>query len=141
MQQRSAQKRSKHHLKRLIEAVVEDECRFTPRGLLFLVDELEVAGHPPARIKVWGTLHFQPLGSPFCCLEPGCHLGLYAGRLDSIRDAVRRKLNLQQRVEVEFVGIRCMVASGVSSDISPRPKKERANIEEKDRLQLTQATS
>lgn len=121
MQQRSSKKRSTHQLKRIIEEIVEDECKLSPRGLLFLMDELEVSGHPPARINVWGTLHFLPLGSPFCCLEPGCHLGLYTGRQERICDGVRRRLRLTQPVAIEFSGIGSMVPNGVTSDRGYRP--------------------
>ena len=37
-----------------------------------MINELEVVGVPPQQLKLRATLHFLPLGSSFCCGEPGC---------------------------------------------------------------------
>ncbi len=41
-------------------------------------------------------------GSPFCCGEPGCHLGLFGDRLGEINDRVRSELRLGDQAIVEF---------------------------------------
>lgn len=94
-------KRSHHELKRLIEEAVSEQCDLRARGLWLCVDDLEVVGHPPSQIRVWATLHFLPTGSPFCCGEPGCHLGL-PERLPAINDHLRRSMGMTQPVTVDF---------------------------------------
>lgn len=116
MNQRSCLKRSRHHLKGLVETVVAD-MNVPARGLAFIVDELEAFGSPPERLKVWATLHFLRLGSPFCCCEPFCHLPLFGERLDRVNDALRRQMGLRQKVAVEFVAINGVVScAGVEFD-------------------------
>jgi hypothetical protein len=104
------------HFKPLIEEIVADECNLVARGLFFSVDELELVGHPPDRIRVWATLHFLQLGSPFCDSEPQCHLTLFLDRLERVNDAVRHRLHLLQEVQVEFVAINATSHEGVEFD-------------------------
>ena len=87
------------NLSRLIEQIVTDDRDLSRRGLWFGVDTVEVKGHPPERVLVWATLHFLPAGSPFCCGEPGCHLGNLS---ELVSDRVRLALGLTQPVAVEF---------------------------------------
>jgi hypothetical protein len=137
---RSSLKRSHHHLKQLIEAVVADEFNLRARGLLFLVDELDVSGKPPERFKVWATLHFLPLGSPFCCVEPLCHVPLYAEYLDRVNDAIRRGMGIRQPISVEFVVDNNITHAGVEFDdvFSGRsPNMDLSNIDERDALGRT----
>ena len=100
-------------IKTIVERIVVDECRTRDRGLAFLVDEAELIGRPAERLRVWGTLHFLPGGSPFCCAEPGCHLGLFGDRLDRIRETLCRELELRQAVRIEFVKVATNVHAGV----------------------------
>jgi hypothetical protein len=95
-------KRSECELKRIVEAAVAKICHLPRPGLWFCVDKVELSGHPPSHLKVWATLHFLPAGSPFCCGEPGCHLGLFGDRLAEVEDHVRREFGLQHSVEVDF---------------------------------------
>lgn len=94
--------RSRRELKRLVEAAVTEICGLPRPGLWFCVDEVKSSGSPPERLRIWATLHFLPAGSPFCCGEPGCHLGLFGEREAEVGDHVRRAMGLQQPVVVEF---------------------------------------
>jgi hypothetical protein len=98
-----ADQRSNHELARLIERAVADVCELPRPGLWFCVDEVLAYGRPPKRLEVWATLHFLPEGSPFCCGEPGCHLGLSAPDiLQEIGEHLRQAMNLRQEVNVDF---------------------------------------
>ena len=57
---------------------------------------------PPVLIRAWATLHFLPAGSPFCCGEPGCHLGLEGDRLAEIEDQLGREMGLRQPVSLDL---------------------------------------
>ncbi len=94
--------RSQVRLKRLVERAVADVCGLPRTGLWYGVDAIEVRGHPPERLKVWSTLHFLPEGSPFCCGEPGCHLGLGKERSAEVSEHVRRALHLAPGLSVDF---------------------------------------
>jgi hypothetical protein len=136
---RSSQKRSRHHLKQLVELVVNDEFNLRARGLLFMVDELEVFGSPPERFKVWATLHFLPPGSPFCCAEPLCHLPLHGKGLDRVNDALRRSMGIQQPVSMEF-SVGYTAHAGVEfDDMSSRccPGVDLTDIDKRDALGRT----
>ena len=110
-------KHSMHELKRLVEAAVAEACDLPRRGLWFCVDAVDTVGRPPHRLAVSATLHFLPEGSPFCCGEPGCYLGLYGKRLEQVGDSMRRRLGLRQAVTVEFPdGIRVEYHTGVTFD-------------------------
>jgi hypothetical protein len=39
---------------------------------------------------------------PFCCGDPGCHLGLVADTLEEVGDHIRRAMGLQQTVSLDF---------------------------------------
>jgi len=95
-------KRAKHEMKRLVESAVAETCELRRPGLWFCVDDVDVIGNPPERVKVWSTLHFLPTGSPLCCGEPNCHLGVLGERLAEIGDHVRRAMGLRQAVCVDF---------------------------------------
>jgi hypothetical protein len=113
---RSSSKRSRHHLKELVESAVADEYDLRRRGLFFVVDEIKVSGDPPNHLQVWATLHFLPLGSPFCCCETSCHVPLYAHFLERLNDIVRRRMKLQQSITLEFVAIGQTIHDGVEFD-------------------------
>jgi len=95
-------KRSGYELKRLIEDAVRTECGLDDSRLQFIVDEVEASGRPPDRLRVWATLHFLPAGSPFCCGEPGCHLGLSGERLEEVADHIRRAMGIEQTIVIDF---------------------------------------
>lgn len=68
-------------------------------------------------IKVWSTLHFLGKDTPYCCMEPGCHLGLFCGA-PTIRDVMCRKLKINPSVELEFVDMAAYVhASAKFEDV------------------------
>lgn len=95
-------KQSEQELRPLVQAAVEEACGLPRRGLWLCVDAVEPSGRPPVRLRVWATLHFLPEGSPFCCGEPGCHLGLFGERLAEVAEHVQKAMGLQQPVTVEF---------------------------------------
>jgi hypothetical protein len=45
-------------LKRIVEEAVAVVSRLPRPGLWFAVDEIEVCGRPPERLRIWCTLHF-----------------------------------------------------------------------------------
>jgi hypothetical protein len=113
---RSSLKRPSHHLKRLVEEVVSERFGLPSRGLALLVDAIEASGKPVERIRVWATLHFLSLGSPFYCGEPSCHVPLFGSHLDEIGDVMRRRLRLRSKVSVEFVTVGICIHDGVVFD-------------------------
>jgi hypothetical protein len=94
--------RSEDELRRLVANAVAEVCGLPRAGLWLSIDAVEASGQPPERLRAWATLHFLPAGSPFCCGEPGCHLGLFGERLTAIGEHLRRTMQLQQPVAVEF---------------------------------------
>ena len=137
---RSSVKRSRHHLKHIVEEVIAEEFKLVIRGLALFVDEIEVGGRPPERFRVWATLHFLPLGSPFCCCEPDCHVPLFGERLDRLNDAIRRQMGLQQEISIEFVSIQPSTVTGVKFDDPFTGSSFAANphdIDQKDNLGRT----
>lgn len=137
---RSATKRSKHHLKFLIESLIAEEFKLRQRGIAFIVDELEVTGHPPERIKVWATVHFLALGSPFCCCEPECHVPLFAEGVNRISDAIRRRMQLRQAVSLRFVAVDATAHADVEFDdafLAQTTPVDKHNIDQRDALGRT----
>jgi hypothetical protein len=116
MTHRNSHKRSVHHLKKLLELTVTDLFQPSRRGLAFIVDELEVSGSPPQRLRAWATLHFLRLGSPFCCMEPSCHVPLFAHHLESVSDELRRRMGLTQPVSVRFPDVAVVPHAEVEFD-------------------------
>ena len=101
-------------IERAIEDIVTEVCRLRDRGLWFGVDQVEVSGRPVERIRVWATLRLLPDGSPFCCGEPECQLGLIE-RGAEINERISLELRLPSQVEVEFAGrVRVDHAPGVT---------------------------
>ena len=80
------------------------------------MDELEVRGKPPQRLRVWATLHFLPTGSPFCCAEPLDHVPLFGEYLDRINDVLQRRMGILQEVSIDFVAIKGTACPGVEFD-------------------------
>jgi hypothetical protein len=140
MKRRSSAKRSRHHLKHLLEAIIAEDFKLAARGLAFFVDEIEVFGSPPEQLKVWATLHFLPLGSPFCCCEPLCHVPFFGAHRDRVNDAVRRQMELQQDVLIKFVGIQVAPVRRVEFDdafIRWRTTTDPNEIDQRDALGRT----
>src|SRR5438309_1479559 len=102
MADKSTKKRFNRRLMRLIEQAVAEACNLPGPGFWFCLDEVEVTGSPPYRLRVWATLHFFGEGSPFCCGEPECHLVVFGERLKAVGESVRRAMGLQIDVAVEF---------------------------------------
>lgn len=94
--------RSQRELGRLVETAVNSVYRTAERGLWFCVDNLEHKGWPPEQLDVWATLHYLPAGSPFCCGEPNCQLGIFAGPQREVSEHVREAMHLKQELVVHF---------------------------------------
>ena len=120
-------KQSQCELKRLVEDAVSTVCRLPRRGLWLCVDHVQTLGRPPDDLRVWATLHFLPTGSPFCCGEPNCHLGLFGERLVEVGDHIRRAMGVRQIVTVEFrnrIGVQ--YHAGVDFRLTQSPQTNRA---------------
>jgi hypothetical protein len=107
-------KGSQAELRRIVTAAVRKVCRFPRPGLWFEVTSILVKGHPPESLLVYARLRFLPDGSPFCCGEPTCHLGLLDEHLREISEHVRRAMGLRQSVSVDFAAIVPEYHPGVS---------------------------
>jgi hypothetical protein len=129
--------RSKHELKRLIEPMVQSVWNLQTRGLSYLIDEMELVGRPLERIELWGTLHFLPLGSPFCCMEPSCHLVSVDEHMLPLQEALQRAMNLKQDPLVTFRGTQLMVVPGVEFDELGQRTPVAPNVNERDGLGRT----
>lgn len=79
-------------------------CDLPRHGLRFLVNHVETEGDPPQKFRVWATLQFLASDSPFCCGEPGCHLGLFAERLQLVAEHLSSEIGLGSPVSLDFVG-------------------------------------
>ena len=98
------ERRSTAELARIVTEAVRRCCRLRP-GLWFNVVHVEASRPRPTRLRVWAVLHFAEAGSPFCCAEPCCQLGVIdhpGPRNDQIGDEVRRQLGVKQSVELQF---------------------------------------
>jgi hypothetical protein len=100
MSLRKYPKESKRKLLRLLEETISEECKFPRPGLFLNINEIEPIGHPLEKIFVWATLHFTVEGSPFCCGEPGCHLGLFGERLRRVEEDITRRLRVTGPLEI-----------------------------------------
>jgi hypothetical protein len=108
-------KRSEHELKRLIEEAIAHECGLPRPGLWFCIDHIDMHGKPPEQIGIAATLHFLPAGAPFCCGEPGCHLGLFGPRLSAVGEHVRLAMGLTHQITIELQSeIRVVYHPGVT---------------------------
>lgn len=105
-------KRSRAHLRALVERAAEDVHDLSRRGLRLIVDDVEAHGRPPRRLVVRATLHFLTAGAPFCCTEPGCHLGADL-RGPEIGDHVRRAMGVEHAVAVEFQDLGALLHAAV----------------------------
>lgn len=97
--------RTKHAhaaIKRMIEQIIAEECETASRGLSLIVEAVELAGRPTERIRVWGTLHYLPAGSPFCCMEPVCQIGDYGDRHQRMCEALQKTLGITASIELDL---------------------------------------
>lgn len=118
---RRPSKHSQHELRRLVRQAVESECDPERQGLALFIDAVEPKGRPPETLTVWATLHFLAVGSPFCCGEPGCHLGLWGEALDRVSEQVRHAMGLSGDLRVEFRSIGVQYHDGIRFVHSPDP--------------------
>lgn len=95
-------KRSQLELKRIVEAALAKICPLPDAALWLVVNHVAATGHPIRSLRVAATLHFLSQGSPFCCGEPMCHLGLSRERLDELGEEVRLLLHLRHEVSLDF---------------------------------------
>ncbi len=119
-------------LQRLVERVLSEQLRLEERGYSLAVTRIETPGVPPTRVRAWADLHFLPKGSPFCCMEPSCHLP----PLDGVGDELRRRLKLSQEVSFELADVEPVLHTDVVLDgigETPVPR----NINEQDALGRT----
>ncbi len=65
MRKKSNNKRSEGELKRLVNFAVGRVCGFPRPGLMLNIDEIEVAGRPPSRIRVRFARYAKPLPNPY----------------------------------------------------------------------------
>lgn len=126
-------------LSRLIEEIIDTELQLAQRGLRFAVDELNVNGRLPRCVKMWATLHFLPMGSPFCCEDPYDHLWLFQEELQNIAQIVAHRLHLRQEIDLKIVRLDTLVHEGAIFDDEIRQWTpfDRENINTRDGLGRT----
>lgn len=107
-------KHSEAAIKRLVEQIIAEECDTASRGLALIVEAIELSGRPTELIRVWGTLHFLPAGSPFCCMEPCCQLGDDGDRLERMSEALQKALGVTTPVRLDMDRIVANVHEGVA---------------------------
>lgn len=95
-------RRSQTELHRIVEQALSRVGLASRTGLWLAIRHVAVAGRPIHTVRVAATLHFLAAGSPYCCGELLCHLGLSEDRLRAIGDEIRRALRLQQPVAFAF---------------------------------------
>jgi hypothetical protein len=103
-------KQSKYELVRLVEQAMREVGRFDDRAAWLCIDELEAAGQPIERIRIWATLHFLPDGSPFDSED--ADLWVWPLR-DEVSKSLQRELGLTQSLNLELVAIATRVHPGV----------------------------
>jgi hypothetical protein len=137
MPQRNSLKRSHHNIKRILEAAFEDLFQLSPRGLTLDVASLEAKGSPIYAIHAAATLYFLPVGSPFCCQEPGCHIPLFIPeRQRRLDERIASDLELTQEVNVKMEGIRCVAIRDVVFEYS-QPSFPSGNVDARDGMGRT----
>jgi hypothetical protein len=103
-------------LARLVERIVNKEHRLRERGLRLFVQQIEVCGRVPQRIRAWATLHFTLHGSPYCCGEPSCLLFVEPGTINPVEVELRKSLGLRQSVAFDFARVVPVIHRGVLFD-------------------------
>jgi hypothetical protein len=102
-------------LRRIIEEAMAITSHLPRPGLWFVIDDIEVHGRPPKRIRVWLTLHLFQQELPFCCSEPLCHLGAGSDWREEVGNRVRLAMSLRQSVHFHIAGAKAHIHDGVSS--------------------------
>jgi hypothetical protein len=129
--------RERQRLQRLIEEISNKMFRLEARGLALYVEEIETRGRIPQRIQAWANLHFFQRGSPFCCMEPSCHLFVDPTLPHPLGDALRKRLKLQQTIDFGFVHVHPVLHDGLRIDPVLGLARVRHNIDERDELGRT----
>ena len=96
-------------LHKTIEGVVEAALGGLRPGLRFAVDEVFAHEAEPHILRIRSTLHFNHKGSPYCCGEPGCHLGVR--RWAAVTERVRLAAGVS---EVHFEDVATVYHAGVT---------------------------
>ena len=97
--------RTKHSdaaIKQLIERIIAEECDTASRGLALIVEAVELSGRPTEIIRVWGTLHYLPAGSPFDHWEPIVELGVFGKRRDRIYESIQKALRVTGPIRLDL---------------------------------------
>jgi len=102
---RSAKSLPPEELARAVQTAITAQCDLDSRPGLRVrvrkVDVVEPIGKPQT-LRARVTLHLSAEGNPFCCMEPGCLLGLHAGRLVRTADHVRRLIGRRGKLVLEL---------------------------------------
>ena len=88
-------------------------------GLLFAVDGVLLTKGPIGRLVVKSSLHFHDKGSPHCCGEPVCHLGV--GFACRVAEQVRLAMNSSPLIAVEFDEIAAVYHPGAPFKVGDAP--------------------
>ena len=90
-------RQSQTELHRIVEQALSRVGLARRTGLWLAIRHVTVAGRPIHTVRFAATLHFLATGSPYCCGEPVCHLGLSEGCLRAIGDEIRRACDCSSR--------------------------------------------
>lgn len=111
---------SESELMRIVDAVGTATLDERPHpGLRFAVDGVLLTKGPIGRLVVKSSLHFHDKGSPHCCGEPVCHLGV--GFATRVAERVRGAMNSSHRMAVEFDEIAAVYHPGATFDVGGAP--------------------
>lgn len=111
----------------LVEDAVAHICGLPRIGLRFTVQEVKFIGVPTNKLLICAALHFLRDGSPFCCGQAGCHLGLMGEKLDALAAHISRDWMEGRTVEVEFCPpIATVIHGGATFGLSKVPDWEGA---------------
>src|SRR5690606_34038103 len=87
------------------------------RGLRLDACRVETGSRLPSVIRLSANLTFLPLGSPFCCMEPSCHLPHWcAEALFQPAQTIQRRLRLTQPIELRIIDVEPILLPDVELD-------------------------
>jgi hypothetical protein len=104
-------RRAEPGLKTIIERAVEAAMNDLRPGLRFAVNEVLVCEAAPHVLRIRSTLHFHSEGSPYCCGEPSCHLGVR--RWAEVLDRLPLSTGMPPAVELHFEDVAAVYHAGV----------------------------